>query len=456
MNKIQYQTIEHHSQDTIDRQVSRIEPTNVFRSFLAALAFTVSGILFVLYPAIRPFSDESSLQGALAFASSSWVLAHSLAMLGFILLALGLLGLYLRLQATSVERTALWALVLSWIGVGLTLPYYGAEVFGLHAIGQEALRQQNPGLLSLVNAVRWEQGIVFILAGLSLLAVGTILFAIAIWRSGILLRWSGIPLAIGFALYIPQFTTSQFVRVGHGLFILLACLVLAWSMMASWNNRTEKGGDRSSISQASGIGGILRSMTLSAFITTIFGTLWALGSVLGLQGLGGVLPYIVLCSIALALFVVTIRLLTMVRRLPAGPAPLSDKKRRRLYIAINVLQMVAIVLDFIVAGRLHHPEYSIPILAAIVGLHFFGIAPVFNSMRYYVVGGLFCLLALFTVLLLPVNATIGPYTVNLWWVVVGGSCALILWVVTIETLTRSNALVQQSGSKLITASTSRS
>ena len=141
MNNVQYQTMEHQSQDIRDRHVSRTEPTNVFRSRLAALALVVSGILFVLYPAIRPFSDETSLQGALAFASSSWVLAHSLAMLAFILLTLGLLGVYLRLQVTRVERTALWGLVLSWIGVGLTLPYYGAEVFGLHAIGQAALQQ---------------------------------------------------------------------------------------------------------------------------------------------------------------------------------------------------------------------------------------------------------------------------------------------------------------------------
>lgn len=242
MNKIQDQTTTYHSQDYLDRQVSRRGHASVFRKRLAALALAVSGILFVLYPAIRPFSDESSLQGALAFASSSWVLAHSLAMLAFILLTLGLLGLYLRLQATTVERPALWALVLSWIGVGLTLPYYGAEVFGLHAIGQKALQQQNPALLSLVNAVRWEQGIVFILAGLSLLAIGTILFAIVIWRSGSLLKWSGIPLAVGFALFIPQFTTSQFVRVGFGLFIMIACLLLAWSMMASKEQTERKRG----------------------------------------------------------------------------------------------------------------------------------------------------------------------------------------------------------------------
>jgi hypothetical protein len=129
---------------------------------LATIALIVSGIFFVLYPVIRPFSDESSLEGAAAFASYSWVLAHSLAMGAFILLSLGFLGLYIRRKETRVERHAVVALVLIWIGVGLTLPYYGAETFGLHAIGQEALRQNSPELLSLANSVRWQEGIVFI------------------------------------------------------------------------------------------------------------------------------------------------------------------------------------------------------------------------------------------------------------------------------------------------------
>jgi hypothetical protein len=90
----------------------------VHRIRLAAVSLALSGIFFVLYPAIRPFSDESSLLGAEAFASFSWVLAHSLAK-AFVLLSLGLLGLYIRLQKTPVERRAIQALVLSWIGVGI-------------------------------------------------------------------------------------------------------------------------------------------------------------------------------------------------------------------------------------------------------------------------------------------------------------------------------------------------
>jgi len=47
------------------RDIVRImkKSTNVLRIRLAAISLTLSGIFFVLYPAIRPFSVESSLQG---------------------------------------------------------------------------------------------------------------------------------------------------------------------------------------------------------------------------------------------------------------------------------------------------------------------------------------------------------------------------------------------------------
>jgi hypothetical protein len=205
--------------------------TNAVRVRLAALSFAVAGILFVLYPAIRPFSDEVSLQGAAAFASPQWILAHVLAILGFILMTLALLGLYLTLQEMAIERTALLGLVLSWIGVGLTLPFYGAEVFGLHAIGQAALSQNNPSLLDLANQVRFGPGFYVIITGLLLLAVGGIFVAVAIWKSQLLPKWSGIPFALGFALYIPQYVATQPIRVAHGLLIAAGCL---WIAVGIW------------------------------------------------------------------------------------------------------------------------------------------------------------------------------------------------------------------------------
>ena len=194
-----------------------------------AWAFALSGMFFVLYPVLRPFSSEAGLEGGRAFGSSSWVAAHTLGILGFILLAIGCLGFYLRLRGAATERRALHALVLSWIGVGLTLPYYGAEVFGLHAVGQHAVAQDNPGLVKpLAHGIRWEAGIWFIIVGLVLLAAGVIVLATAIWRSGLVHRWAGVPLATGLALYIPQFTGPQAVRIAHALLMLAGCWWLAW------------------------------------------------------------------------------------------------------------------------------------------------------------------------------------------------------------------------------------
>lgn len=198
-----------------------------------AVAFSLAGLLFVLYPAIRPFSDEVSLQGAGAFGSTAWIVAHSLAIAGFVLLALGMFGVYLVLQRSPGEPWQRYALVLSWIGVGLTLPFYGAEVFGLHAIGQAALRRHDESLVALTADVRGEPGIWFIVVGLLLLAAGVVLFAVAAWRSRMLLAWIGVPLAAAFALYLPQFTTPQPVRVAHGLLVAVGCGLVAWNLLSS-------------------------------------------------------------------------------------------------------------------------------------------------------------------------------------------------------------------------------
>jgi hypothetical protein len=202
----------------------------VTRIRLGALSIAVSGVLFVLYPALRPFSDETSLQGAQAFASTAWLVAHMLAMVAFILVEVGLLGLFIALQESVVDRLAFWVLVVSVLGIGLTLPFYGGEAFGLHAIGQEAISEQNVALVSLAEAVRSGPGLVMFAVGLLLLAVGAIMAAIAIWRSGVLSRWSGVPFALGFALYIPQFFGTQPLRVAHGILVAIGCLWIAASM----------------------------------------------------------------------------------------------------------------------------------------------------------------------------------------------------------------------------------
>ena len=77
---------------------------------LCAFALAISGIFFLLYPALRPFSDETSLEGAKAFASNRWLAAHMLAMVAFTLLPVGLLGLHDSLS----EPHSAWYMPLRW------------------------------------------------------------------------------------------------------------------------------------------------------------------------------------------------------------------------------------------------------------------------------------------------------------------------------------------------------
>jgi uncharacterized membrane protein len=198
-----------------------------------AFALAVAGVLFVLYPAVRPWQDESTVEGATkAMNSGAWVAAHLFAMVGFILVALGLLGLWNAVRRTRAERLALAAVVTTWIGVGLTLPYYGAEDFGLNAIARKAAEGQVSDLLGLVEAVRFSPvPITTFGLGLLLLAAGAVLAAVAIWHSGVLARSGGILFAAGFVLFLPQFFTPPAVRIAHGVLVAAGSI---WLAVALW------------------------------------------------------------------------------------------------------------------------------------------------------------------------------------------------------------------------------
>ncbi|MDV8024398.1 hypothetical protein [Rhodococcus sp. IEGM 1330] len=172
------------------------------------------GVMFAAYPALRPYSDEVGSAGADAFASSNWVLSHTFAMLGFI--ALGLTVLY-------TGRRSDLAVVTTWIGVGLVLPYYGAETFALHALGVDAAQNANPGLIDLADPIRYSlvQSVMFGL-GLVLIAVGLATFAL---RN----RYAAV-LAAGFVLFLPQFYTPPAVRIAHGVLIAVGAILAARAM----------------------------------------------------------------------------------------------------------------------------------------------------------------------------------------------------------------------------------
>lgn len=198
---------------------------------LGAPALALAGALFVLYPAVRPWHDESTVDGAVASMSSgAWVASHLFAMIGFILVPLALLALRGVLAGSRSEGLALTAAITTWIGAGLTLPYYGAEDFGLHEIASSP-DASRIDLLAVVEAVRMNPvaATTFVL-GLLALGAGAVMAAMAVWRSGVLARHSAIPFAVGFALFIPQFWAPAAVRIAHGVLVGAGCAWLAWEI----------------------------------------------------------------------------------------------------------------------------------------------------------------------------------------------------------------------------------
>ncbi|MFC6086567.1 hypothetical protein [Sphaerisporangium aureirubrum] len=198
---------------------------SVTRSGAAALA--AGGVLFLLYQTVRPYTGETGMRGAATMASSAWVASHTLAMLAFVLVTLGMVAVHGVLRG----RVSGTAAVLTGVGAGLVLPYYGGEAFGLHAIAARALRDGDPSLMTLVDDFRYGPvAITMFGAGLVLLGAGAVLAAIAARRSGVLPAWSMIPLAAASVLLIPQFYGPPALRVAHGVLLAAGAAWAAWHL----------------------------------------------------------------------------------------------------------------------------------------------------------------------------------------------------------------------------------
>lgn len=208
-------------------------------------AFALAGVAFIVYPLLRPYVPEEGLAGARSFAGAGWLVAHTAAMAGFVLLALALRSWAARppgtWRATSVRRAELVA----WLAVAFLLPYYGAEAFGLRAVGSYAVEHGAPEALSIADTFRMAPFEVTTFGvGLLLLAAVGVLLTMGLWHSGGLIRLAGAATGLGLVLFLPQFFGSAGLRIGHGF--LLGAGLLALGMLLSVT------GGSLSVSSASG------------------------------------------------------------------------------------------------------------------------------------------------------------------------------------------------------------
>jgi hypothetical protein len=213
-----------------------------------AAAFVAAGLLFLLFPLLRPWPDETVATTGLAtaFASDRWVVAHLAGILGLALLAPALLGLRAVLAGRPADGggtgrgigAVTWALITAWAGAGCAALYFGAEIFGIRTIAEAALRDDDLGLLADIEVLRMQPWAVALFgAGLLLLAVSGVLVAVALWRagaraSGARAKWVGIPLALGLLLLLPQFFGGQELRITHGFLVAAGCVLIAVAVRA--------------------------------------------------------------------------------------------------------------------------------------------------------------------------------------------------------------------------------
>lgn len=196
-----------------------------------AIAWASSGALFALYPIARPFSAESGLDGARAFASPMWLVAHVSAIAALGALVLAVTGTCLRAQRRPQVATTAWGLLVA--GVCLILPFYGAEAFGLHAIGVAGAGADSARateLTDLAAEVRGGTGLVVFLVGAALLAAGAIA-GVATAARGSLPWWAWSVFASAVVLLVPQFALDQPLRIAHGLLYLSGSALFAWSLL---------------------------------------------------------------------------------------------------------------------------------------------------------------------------------------------------------------------------------
>ena len=199
-----------------------------------ALAFAAAGVLWTLFPLLRPWADKVPVSSdvlAAAWASDAWVFSHLAGITALGLLAPALLGLRNIIAARPGGRGAAmlgWSSALAWVGAACASLYYGAEIFGIRTFAETALQRGDATLLDEVLALR-EQPVAVLLFGVGLLFVAAagVLAAIALFLARAPWAWAGVVFAAGLVLVLPQFFTEPAGRIAHSVLFGVGCLLVA-------------------------------------------------------------------------------------------------------------------------------------------------------------------------------------------------------------------------------------
>lgn len=142
--------------------------------------------------------------------------------------------------------------------------------------------------------------------------------------------------------------------------------------------------------------GAHQGRAIGALVMTAFGAIWMITGANALSILNWEI-WLIVAIVTGLLCLVALRQLQAARRIPKTPATASQAKsiqtRRRRFGIILAFEWVPILLVAFVLGRLGHPDFILPAIAVIVGLHFIPLARLFDFPLYYWTGSSFVLVA---------------------------------------------------------------
>ncbi|CAM3405506.1 hypothetical protein PALU110988_20975 [Paenibacillus lupini] len=166
------------------------------------------------------------------------------------------------------------------------------------------------------------------------------------------------------------------------------------------------------------------------FFMALFGTLWAYTGIMGLQGWGLPLLLVIAIIMGVSLFISGFSLIIASRQLTnqASTTDVRLGKRTRLWFnLIFAAEGIAIAIAIAICNNTESTELIPLVIAIIVGVHFFPLAPLFQVKFYYWTGALLCLLPIVIRLFVPAEFTLGEHQINAYMSITGIGSALILW-----------------------------
>lgn len=203
---------------------------------LGILSPRLAGVLLLVWYIGMANTPDANTDptGAARYVSSTgyFVGQFTGGVLGIIALLFGFFALFAYLANTRGRHLAFVAMILGVAGASLQMTQTGVIVFAIPVIGKAYLTglAGQHSAMGIANGFFEGPAAAMMLVSIFLLySAGTILFGIAIWRSGTLPKWVGVLFAIHGPLMagpVPEI----FLLVGSA-FLLLSGIWITWSIL---------------------------------------------------------------------------------------------------------------------------------------------------------------------------------------------------------------------------------